>query len=466
MKPACEPCVGEGTRVRLHRLGMRPDGRADGREWVVGRVETGEFVVIPAEGRQVLELLGAGLSVGEVGARVGAEGGQELDIAEFVESLLELGFVAEVDGHPVTEPTAPRPTWGWLRPGHVRWMLHPLSGLVAGVVVLAGVVAVIRRPGLVPGYQDLLWNDSRGALAVLGDATLGWTIVLLHELGHLCTARAAGAPARMTLGTRLQFLVAQTDVSGIWSAPRRTRLTVYLAGMTVNLVIAAAAILTRGLTPAVIPAHGLIDQAAAAAAAISLVGLCGEFLLFMRTDIYFVVQDLTGAPNLYANSGAYLRYLARLLTRRLRPKTTPRPLDPSRALPARQRRAILAYTPLLVLGTGVCLTVAASVTIPAAVSILGHALSTLFTPPSTPPSARPFGQLVDAATALLLTTATWALWARAWWRRHARRTRAAVTHLTQRFASAFIHAPGWLARSGGKGNTGVRNTIWAAVRGR
>ncbi len=49
------------------------------------------------------------------------------------------------------------------------------------------------------------------------DAAIGWVLIALHELGHLATARAAGAPARISLGTRLQFLVAQTDVSGVWA---------------------------------------------------------------------------------------------------------------------------------------------------------------------------------------------------------------------------------------------------------
>jgi hypothetical protein len=38
----------------------------------------------------------------------------------------------------------------------------------------------------------------------------------------------------------LSILVAQTDVSGIWAAPRRTRITTYLAGIAVDLLIAAS----------------------------------------------------------------------------------------------------------------------------------------------------------------------------------------------------------------------------------
>ncbi|MEV4621416.1 hypothetical protein AB0J74_22245 [Asanoa sp. NPDC049573] len=35
-----------------------------------------------------------------------------------------------------------------------------------------------------------------------------------------------------------------------------------------------------------------------------------QFLLFMRTDLYFVLQDLTGSRNLYGDGGAYVRWWA------------------------------------------------------------------------------------------------------------------------------------------------------------
>lgn len=445
MKPASESSgVGEHTRLRLHPLSMRPgetideaaDGSADvGVEWIVGRMETGQFVAIPPVGRRVIELLDTGLSVAAAGARVRAENDheQELDIAEFVECLLELGFVAELDGHPVTEPAPPRPTWPWLHPKHVRWMLHPLTALTAAAIVLTAAVVASSRPQLWPARADLLWNNNRGALAILGNATVGWIIVALHELGHLCTARAAGAPARITLGTRLQFLVAQTDVSGVRAAPRRIRLTVYLAGMVINLLIASAATLARTL----VPAHGIIDQTAAAACTISLLGLCAEFLLFMRTDIYFVMQDLAGAVNLYAESTNYLRYLTHHFTHGLgrylgRPNTAPQSVDPSRSLTPRQRRHVLTYAPVLLLGTVACLVLAAFVTIPAAFAILSRAISTILTalttPSSSPTAPRP-AQLADAATALLLTATMQTLWTQAWCRRHAHRARAALHRL-------------------------------------
>ncbi|WP_246090723.1 DUF6223 family protein [Nonomuraea deserti] len=74
-------------------------------------------------------------------------------------------------------------------------------------------------------------------------------MIFVRELAHLFTARAAGVPGKMSLSTRLQCLVAQADVSGIWSAPRRIRMTVYLPGMVVNALLAVAALTLHNATP-------------------------------------------------------------------------------------------------------------------------------------------------------------------------------------------------------------------------
>jgi hypothetical protein len=166
--------------------------------------------------------------------------------------------------------------------------------------------------------------------------------------GHLATARAAGVPGRMSLSTRLQFLVAQTDVSGVWGEPRRTRLTVYLAGMVVNLVVAAVCVLTL----AAVAPTGLVADLLAATMLVSLLSLLSlpfEFMLFLRSDVYFVVQDLTGCANLYASGSAYARHLTKRLWHRMR--CLPPPEDPSQALPTAERHAVRTYTVVLVVGT-------------------------------------------------------------------------------------------------------------------
>jgi putative peptide zinc metalloprotease protein len=382
--------------VRFRQLSMRPD--ADG--WVIGRVETGDFISVPAVAYRVITLLDAGHPIAHVAAALRAETGTDLAVGQFTADLDELGFIAEVDGQTRADRARPRPSLPWIRPPHVRWLLHPVVAWAAAGVALAVTGILVTHPGLIPSYRNLAWSRHAG-LAIGVDAAIAWTLAGCHELGHLATARATGAGGRISLTTRLQFLAFQTDVSGVWAAPRRNRMTVYLAGMTVDLCNALVCLLLLAFGDP----HGLARQLLAVACTEILLAIPLQFMVFMRTDVYFVLQDLTGCANLYADGSAYLRYLIR---HHGRP-------DPTVACVPRQRRAVRAYSALLVVGTVACLGVEAKITAPALIVMLARAIGELG-------HAGFLGRL-DGGVALAVLLTWQGLWLLRWWQRHAPQVR-------------------------------------------
>jgi putative peptide zinc metalloprotease protein len=391
--------VADGSTVRLRPLRQRLGG--DG--WVIGRIETGDFITVPDVAHRVIVLLGEGRAVGAAADRLRAETGTSFAVADFVTALDELGFVAAVDDQVRVDRAQPRPSLPWLRPRQVRWMVHPLMPAVVAGFAVAAVVMLALHPALLPSYHVLVWSRRAGQVLAV-NAAIGWALVLFHELAHLATARAAGAPARITLGTRLQFLAAQTDVSGVWAAPRRTRMTVYLAGMGTDVCVAGGCLLIAGLA---VP-QGLAHHLLAVAAAEALLGLLIQFMVFMRTDIYFVLQDLTGCANLYADGSAYLRYLGGRATRGIR-HASPPGADPSQDYPAARRRAVRLYSAFLLTGTAVCLGVEFAVSLPALITLAGRAVAEIGTAPAA---------AADGATALAILLGFQAVWVSRWHHRH------------------------------------------------
>ncbi|MDQ0406112.1 hypothetical protein ABVB69_21350 [Streptomyces sp. NPDC000349] len=337
-----------------------------------------------------------------------AETGEDFEVTEFVGDLTALGFVARIGDRPVPDPTPPRASLPWLRPHQVRLALHPALPVLVGVLLTAAVVVLFRRPDLVPGYRDLLWSP-HGSVVLLSGAAAGWTLLLAHELAHLVTARAAGVPGRMRLGTRLQFLVMQTDISGIELAPRRHRLTAYLSGTALNLSVASSLVLALTPTDTGTTAHRLL----AAALLLSLLPLPFQCMVFTRTDFYFVLQDLTGCRDLYGDGLAYARYRWRRLLRvpRVRPRTpgATRADDPSARLPPHERRAVRLYSVVLVVGTAACLTFMAVVTIPVDVALLVRAARGLG-------PEHGLARNADAAAVLVTLGGVNVLWLVTWWR--------------------------------------------------
>lgn len=103
-------------------------------------------------------------------------------------------------------------------------------------------------------------------------------------------------------------------------------------------------------------------------------------MVFMRTDLYFVLQDVTRCRDLYGDGVAYTKYAAR---RALGRTTAP---DPSLELPAHERRAVRAYSVVLVVGTTLCLAFLATVTLPADITLFARAVAHLG-PGHSPPCA-------------------------------------------------------------------------------
>ncbi|MFF4896973.1 hypothetical protein [Streptomyces sp. NPDC001068] len=396
------PRIEASTRILLRELGVRRDRD----EWIVGRMATRTFVALPAAGARAVELLGRGLSVGRTAELLHEETGEELDVADFVRDLAALGFVARIGTGTVPDTVPPRASLPWLRPRAVRFVLHPALAVFVGLLVATAAAVLVRRPDLMPCYRDLLWSP-HGSLVLVTGAAAGWALLFAHELAHLVTARAAGVPGRMRLGTRLQFLVMQTDISGIELAPRRHRLTAYLAGIALNLSVASALLPALALTGTGTTAHRLL----AAGLLLALLPLPFQCMVFTRTDLYFVLQDVTGCRNLYGDGLAHARYRFRRLLRG--PRAVPDG-DPSTRLPPHERRAVRLYSVVLVAGTALCLAFMAAVTLPADLTLLVRAARGLGPDHSLARNA-------DSAAVLVTLGGINVLWLLTRWRNRTRR---------------------------------------------
>ncbi len=365
--------VGAGSVVRFHHLVVRPDDD-DPDAIIVGRPDLGEFVELPAVCGEVIRLLGEGRPVAEVEAAVSAGHDVELDVADLVESLSDLAFVAEVDGLPVPGP-ASGPVAAHF-PGvterHVRWVFGRPMKLFWLAVVVAAALTVLARPGLFPQHQDFFWSGYTG-LSVLVNTAFFSVVASVHELMHLTAARSLGAPARIGFGTRLHYLVVQTDVTAIWGVPRRQRYRVYLAGMASDVFLIA----TMTLAVAYLPLPGPVEALLRAFTLTTLLCLPLQAQIYMRTDLYFVLRDLLRCKDLFGDGLRYARYL---LTRAAAPFRRPASpvTDPTGELAPHERRAVRIYAVALAVGSSITLTVFAFYGGPIVVTGLTSALTAVW----------------------------------------------------------------------------------------
>jgi putative peptide zinc metalloprotease protein len=390
------PASHRGLHVSLHALEFRPDRG----EWIVGRQGNEQVIALPEIGMAVVRLLAEGSTVEEARSSLRANTGRDIDVRAFVEQLAAAGLVASIGDRQFAVPP-PIVSYPGLRSRHVRWVMSPVVHAFALLVPVCTLLFVASRPRALPSWDELLWTKY-GTFTVLVQVVVASCLIALHELAHLVTARAAGVSGRIRLGTRLQFLVAQTEVSGIWLKSRRERLTVYLSGIMVDAFICSICLVLRGL--------GVHWPVLSVIVMTLVTALANQCLVFMRTDVYFVIQDLTGCRNLYGDAGRYVRYLAARVWGR-------RPDYPLGSLSKLERRFLKTYTVGTLLGSLVCVFIGLRILTDVSWPLFQRSLVRVVG------DADPWTRL-DALVTVLLLGGLQGVWVRLWWKRHGSRTLA------------------------------------------
>jgi hypothetical protein len=327
-----------------------------GEEVVIGLPSANVFLALPVEALEILDSLAQGKTVGEAQAEFVRAHAVEPDVDDLLQDLEQRGFVhrraSALSGEILPSAASSRAGRS------IRYHFAQIPELVAKrffgpfplalylAVIATALTVAVSHPSLIPGRSSLVFTDHRTAkLITLSLVTYG--TIFLHEFAHLLAARARGAKSRIGISNRLWFLVAETDMTGLWAVPSRQRYLPMLAGPLLDALSAALLFLllfahSKGaftLPPA-------IDQLTRAMIFIYFFRLLWQCYFFMRTDFYFVFTTFFGCKNLMKDTSTFIQSLF------LRAVGSPKRIDQTH-IPLRERRVIRIYSVLWFLGRGV-----------------------------------------------------------------------------------------------------------------
>src|SRR6266702_1608715 len=321
-------------------------------EWVVGHEPSDTAIALPESGVIAIRHLQAGSSVARAGEAVRLDCGDEIDVVDLIEGLAELGLVEAIDGQRCVEPETIGQSWlARIPTTGVAWLYSRPALVFFGLISIAGPLMLVWDAAIRPQARDVLWNAS-----YIVDTLTLWLLSMLllfkHELAHLIAARARGLDAELTFGHRLFYLVAVSRVAGIWKLPRRDRLLIYSAGIGSDCVVAGAStlVLFAGsihllvLSPTL---KAFLDLVIIS----EYLGIVWEFQVFLNTDVYHIMADLTDQHDLPEQARMFLLKVWQRITSMIRASDEERASGSIvRATPGTISRLALAYTALLVLG--------------------------------------------------------------------------------------------------------------------
>lgn len=348
--------------IGFHPLAIREEDE----RFIVGRKETGDFIALPKVGGRTLELLLQGNSFQETQSILETEYGVKVDLKGFIDNMIRFGFVQTFDGQPIESKVPPRSNLGWLKPKRVRWLFQWPAMLFYSLLLLSAGLSLITHPQFLPNYRDFIWTSSTTIVFVGNTA---WMLInlVMHELAHMIAARSLGIRTRISLGTRLHYLVSHVDVTGLWALPRNKRYRVYMAGIMWDLTPISIAILLLTFAPL----SDLTRNILSAIILSNYLKIVWQFRFYLRTDIFFVFQDLMHCHNLHRDAFLYLQsFFARLagvFSRRKRDDSLLRLIHPE------ERRKVALYAWIMFFGTSLGLLVFISYGIPIVVKILSLA---------------------------------------------------------------------------------------------
>jgi hypothetical protein len=394
--------IDDRTALRLRPLTYLPEG--DGV--VVGCTQVDSYAVLTPDGAALLERLEQ-VPPAEAARWYEETYGEPVDLADFLEALDELDFL-DHDSFKVPEPLTLR----YQRLG--RLVFSPVGGLVAALLVWVAIACVVQDPGLLPHTDHVFFSDY--LLVIELTVAFGQIpLILVHEAFHVLAARRLGVAARIGVSQRMYFVVFETVMDGLVVVPRNKRYLPMLAGMLADFLIVCALTVVAALasTPGGPPSP--VAGVCLALAFSTLLRFALEFVLFLRTDVYYLICTLSGTIDLHTTSSEIVaNWWWRLVRRKDRLH------DPARWHP-NDVRAARWYTPLHVLGYALAIVLLVVVLLPISWRFLVTALGQLAHPDLA--SSR----FWDALGLLLLNLAqpvfAGLLWVRGRARRHPQRGR-------------------------------------------
>ncbi|WP_026907231.1 hypothetical protein [Paucisalibacillus globulus] len=290
------------SRLNLYYLQIRPDKK----HFIVEDSASGEFYEMPKICIDAIELIKKGKNLGEIEVLLKEEYlEEEVEIISFAEQLVEFGLVKEIDGERVTVTKQSRTSNGfnWISPKLAKIFFNKITNKFYIILFFINVLLIILNPTLLPNYKDVFLFDSM-MFNMLMYMSISLVLILIHEFGHILAIRSYNLPAKLDIGNRLFLVVFEADLTSAWKLPSKQRNPLYFAGMSFEQVIIFISFI---LTLYFAEGNSLITGILGIVIFDIFIKTLYQFFFYMKTDMYYVIENITGHYNLMENGKQYLR---------------------------------------------------------------------------------------------------------------------------------------------------------------
>ncbi|KQU60656.1 hypothetical protein ASG66_13560 [Bacillus sp. Leaf406] len=281
------------------RVSVNLSIQENGEEYVVGSIYTNEYIEVPEEAVFIIQKLDGNLTLEEVSQWIKKEHNIDLDVLDFVNDLRELNFLETIDGIVLIEPKNKILRNNKLTLLISNFFFNKASNLIYIIIFLSTIYLILFYEGLFPSYKDILVFNQIG-LSIFTIVLLTWTLTIIHEVGHFLAAYKIDIPVKFNLSIRMYWLVAEADISGLWSVPRNKRYVPFLAGIAFDSLVLFISVILKIAVP-------LLENIASLLVLLITIRFISHFMVFLRTDVYYVIMNSLNVRSLHTTSIEYIK---------------------------------------------------------------------------------------------------------------------------------------------------------------
>ncbi|MDQ1004844.1 putative peptide zinc metalloprotease protein [Neobacillus niacini] len=225
---------------------------------------------------------------------------EEVNLLDFAEQLLELDLIDSIDDMKVEKQQNQKDKMGflWISPKVGKFFFNKFTLPLYGAIFILNIVIFIMNPSLFPHREDIFVFDIMVGNVFLW-LSFAFLFVLFHELGHILALRAQNLPTKLEVSHRMFFIVLTTDMSSVWKLTSKERNILFLGGLSFDSILLFVSLILQLLFP---NGHWVLIGLMHLAVFDVVLRMLFQCCIYMKTDLYFVFENVSGCYNLMENA--------------------------------------------------------------------------------------------------------------------------------------------------------------------
>ncbi|MCD8808849.1 hypothetical protein K1Y25_06290 [Mammaliicoccus sciuri] len=243
-------------------------------EYIIGNGET--YITLDYIGKDIILNLNKGISIDGLNETLDTN---DYDITDFIITLRDLGLIYSIDGFRISENSLEKK----IKPFEkilASIFFNKLSITLYIAMLVFSVIYIIVSGEFAILYKEIIISRYIG-INLLLIIIVSWILLLLHEMGHYYAAIRFNIKPTFKISVRLFWIVIEANVNRLWEKEKKEKYITFSAGVFVESTILFFCSLFLLLN--------IQNNLIRLIIFIILYRLLWQLLIFLRTDLYFIV---------------------------------------------------------------------------------------------------------------------------------------------------------------------------------